>query len=166
LNAFFWSFIGVWKRWSNYIFNMKIKGQFNMLKTFGWTIVKGQFNMLKTFGWTIVKGQFNMLKTFGWTIVKGHFNMLKTFGWTIIKGQFNMLKTFGWAIIKGQFKYNPKHSIYETLTTFCIYILFYCLSNLCFFIAVYHLNYMVHRYRLYRYWRRWGDESMNTIYNV
>jgi hypothetical protein len=23
LNAFFWSFIGVWKRWSNYIFNMK-----------------------------------------------------------------------------------------------------------------------------------------------
>ena len=23
MNAFFWSFIGVWKRWSNYIFNMK-----------------------------------------------------------------------------------------------------------------------------------------------
>ena len=23
MNAFFWSFIGAWKRWSNYIFNMK-----------------------------------------------------------------------------------------------------------------------------------------------
>ena len=23
MNAFFWNFIGLWKRWSNYIFNMK-----------------------------------------------------------------------------------------------------------------------------------------------
>jgi len=55
-----------------------------------------------------------------------------------------------------KFKYNPKHSLYEALTTYSFLL---SIKSL-FFIEVYHLNYMVHRYRLYRYWRRWGDESM------